>query len=119
MAQTMKTTTGVMGQMNKQMNPQDMAKVMQGFERESAKMDMTGEMMEDTLDAALGESDDEEESNQIMNQVLDEIGIEVKGKMDAAPAAGSSSLAGPSSVRGSRAPTDADIEAQLKRLAEL
>jgi hypothetical protein len=29
-----------------------------------------------------------------MNQVLDEIGIEVKGKMDAAPAAGSSSLAG-------------------------
>ena len=44
---------------------QDMAKVMQGFERESAKMDMTGEMMEDTLDAALGESDDEEESNQV------------------------------------------------------
>ena len=42
-----------------------MAKVMQGFERESAKMDMTGEMMEDTLDAALGESDDEEESNQV------------------------------------------------------
>ena len=38
---------------------------MQGFERESAKMDMTGEMMEDTLDAALGESDDEEESNQV------------------------------------------------------
>ena len=31
-----------------------------------------------------------------MNQVLDEIGIEVKGKMDSAPAAGSSSLAGKS-----------------------
>ena len=29
-----------------------------------------------------------------MNQVLDEIGIEVKGKMDSAPTAGSSSLAG-------------------------
>ena len=38
---------------------------MQGFERESAKMDMTGEMMEDTLDAALGDSEDEEESNQV------------------------------------------------------
>ena len=32
-----------------------------------------------------------------MNQVLDEIGIEVKGKMDSAPAAGSSSLAGKTS----------------------
>ena len=29
-----------------------------------------------------------------MNQVLDEIGIEIKGKMDSAPSAGSSSLAG-------------------------
>lgn len=119
MAQTMKNTAGVMGQMNKQMNPQEMAKVMQSFERESAKMDMTGEMMEDTLDSALCESGDEEESDQIMNQVLDEIGIEIKGKMDAAPAAGSSSLAGPSRAGGTRAPTDEDIEAQLKRLAEM
>jgi len=43
-----------------------MAKVMQGFERESAKMDMTGEMMEDTLDDVLGDSEDEEESNQVI-----------------------------------------------------
>lgn len=92
---------------------------MQNFERENAKMDMTGEMMEDTLEDALGESGDEEESDLIMNQVLDEIGIDIKGQMDRAPAAGGSNLAGPSSVRGSKAPTDADIEAQLKRLAEL
>ena len=36
---------------------------MQEFERENAKMDMTGEMMEDTLDSALAESGDEEESD--------------------------------------------------------
>ena len=119
MAQTMKSTAGVMSQMNKQMNPQEMAKVMQEFEKESTKMDMTGEIMEDTLDSALAESGDEEESDLIMNQVLNEIGIETASKMDAAPVAGSSSLAGPSNVRGTKAPTDADIEAQLKRLAEL
>ena len=36
---------------------------MQEFERESAKMEMTEEMMEDTLDSALAESGDEEESD--------------------------------------------------------
>ena len=36
---------------------------MQNFEMENAKMDMTGEMMEDTLDSALYESGDEEESD--------------------------------------------------------
>ena len=42
-----------------------MAKVMQDFEKESTKMDMTGEMMEDTLDSVLDESGDEEESDQV------------------------------------------------------
>lgn len=35
----------------------------------------------ETLDDILGESDDEEESDQIVNQVLDEIGIEISGKV--------------------------------------
>lgn len=35
----------------------------------------------DTLDDILGESGDEEESDQIVNQVLDEIGIEISGKV--------------------------------------
>ena len=38
---------------------------------------------------------------QIMNQVLDEIGIEMTGKMSAAPNAGSSSLAGTNTLHNS------------------
>ena len=49
---------------------QEMAKVMQDFERENAKMEMTGEMMDDTLDDALGDSADEEESNQVIRSDL-------------------------------------------------
>ena len=37
--------------------------------------------MDDTLDAMFEESGDEEEQDAIVNQVLDEIGIEVSGKV--------------------------------------
>lgn len=36
----------------------------------------------DTLDDILGESDDEEEQDAIVSQVLDEIGIEITGKVN-------------------------------------
>jgi charged multivesicular body protein 2A len=45
------------------------------FEQESEMLDMKDEMMSDALDEVTGEEDDEEESDQIVNQVLDEIGI--------------------------------------------
>ena len=45
----MKDTTKVMGNMNKMMKPQDVMKNMQAFERESAKLEMSEEMMNDTL----------------------------------------------------------------------
>lgn len=37
--------------------------------------------MDDVLDDVLGGSDEEEEQDAIINQVLDEIGIEVAGKV--------------------------------------
>ena len=45
----MKDTTKVMGNMNKMMKPQDVMKNMQDFERESAKLEMSEEVMNDTL----------------------------------------------------------------------
>lgn len=38
-------------------------------------------IVNDTLDEMLGESGDEEESDNIVTQVLDEIGIEISGKV--------------------------------------
>merc|ERR1712200_132664 len=88
MAETMGATSKVMADMNKMMNPQQVAKNMQEFEAANMKMGMTEELMNDTLDDLLTESGDEEEQDAIVNQVLDEIGIEVAGKMGEAPSAG-------------------------------
>ena len=39
-------------------------------------------LVEDTLDSILGGSDDEAEEDAVISQVLDEIGIEVTGKVN-------------------------------------
>ena len=61
--------------MNKQINLPGIQKIMMDFERESEMMDMKEEMMNDAIDDVMEEEDDEAESDQIVNQVLDEIGI--------------------------------------------
>ncbi|CAG8739522.1 43490_t:CDS:2, partial [Gigaspora margarita] len=52
-----------------------MQKIMMEFEKESEIMDMKEEMMNDVIDDTMAEEEDEEESDVIVNQVLDEIGI--------------------------------------------
>jgi charged multivesicular body protein 2B len=68
----------------------------------------------------LDESGDEEESEAIMNQVLDEIGIEITGKVAAAPHAHGAAL--PSEgvkARAKTKTTDEDLAEQLARLRDL
>ena len=48
-----------MAQHNAMMDPAQMQQMAMQFERESAKMAITEEMMEDALDSALGGSEDE------------------------------------------------------------
>lgn len=69
MAQAMKGVTKAMQNMNKQMNMPQIQKIMMEFEKQSEIMDMKEEMMTDTMDDALGEEDDEEESDAIVTQV--------------------------------------------------
>lgn len=63
--------------MNKSMNLPQIQQTIMEFEKESDILDMKGEMMSDTIDEAIGEEDDEEEQNAIVDQVLDEIGIDI------------------------------------------
>ena len=81
MSQAMAETSKTMTNMNKLMNPQQVAKTMQEFDVANTKMGMTEEMMNDALDDMLTESGDEEEGDAIVNQVLDEIGIEISDKV--------------------------------------
>ncbi|CAG9125544.1 hypothetical protein JYU34_006121 [Plutella xylostella] len=108
-ANAMGTTARTMGNMNKVMNPQQIAKDMEAFKMANAKMDMTDEMISDTLDDIMGESGDEEETEGIVNQVLDEIGIEISGKMADAPSVARGKL-------GASTAADKELMAQLAKL---
>ncbi|XP_059824636.1 charged multivesicular body protein 2b [Hypanus sabinus] len=113
MAGAMATTTKTMQVVNKKMDPQKTLQSMQNFQKENMKMEMTEEMMNDTLDDIFNESGDEEESQDIVNQVLDEIGIEISGKMANAPSAARGL---PIASTSKSTISDEEIERQLKAL---
>lgn len=87
--------------------------VMKNFSKESMKVSMAEEAIDDALDNIFGDTADEEDA--VVNQVLDELGIETASKLAGAPTPSSGSLAA-SSVP---ARDTEDIEAQLARLREL
>ena len=64
-----------MGVMNKRMNLPALQKIMREFEMQNEKMEMTSETMGDAIDDAFEADDEEEETENLVNQVLDEIGI--------------------------------------------
>jgi charged multivesicular body protein 2A len=81
MAQAMKGVTKAMATMNKTMKLPEIQKIMMEFEKQSEIMDMKEEMMDDAIDSALGDDSDEIESDKIVTQVLDELGIELTGEL--------------------------------------
>jgi len=61
--------------MNKKLNLPQLQKIMMEFERETEIMDLKEELMSDTIDDVIGEGDEDEESEAIVQQVLGESGI--------------------------------------------
>uniref|UniRef100_V5H0X2 Charged multivesicular body protein n=2 Tax=Anoplophora glabripennis TaxID=217634 RepID=V5H0X2_ANOGL len=113
LADAMGTAGKTMSDMNKLMKPEQLAATVNAFSRENMKMEMTDEMINDTLDDMLTESGDEEESDNIITQVLDEIGIEISGKMAYVPNPDSGKIGEGSKSKGL---TDEEIEATLAKL---
>ncbi|CAA0823953.1 Vacuolar protein sorting-associated protein 2 homolog 3 [Striga hermonthica] len=81
----MEGASKAMAAMNKQMAPTKQAKVIQEFQKQSAEMDMTTEMMSDAIDDALDNDEAEDETEELTNQVLDEIGVDIASQLSAAP----------------------------------
>ncbi|KAI2802211.1 Charged multivesicular body protein 2b [Blomia tropicalis] len=79
-ASAMGASANVMKATNDQMKPEQIAAILNSFDQENMKMDMKDEMIADSLDEMLGGSDEEAESDAIVNQVLDEIGIDINQK---------------------------------------
>uniref|UniRef100_A0A8C4Q6H4 Charged multivesicular body protein 2A n=1 Tax=Eptatretus burgeri TaxID=7764 RepID=A0A8C4Q6H4_EPTBU len=81
MAQAMKGVTKAMQTMNKQLKLPQIQKIMAEFEKQSEVMEMKEEMMNDAIDDAMGDEDDEEESDAIVSQVLDELGLSISDEL--------------------------------------
>lgn len=75
MSVTMAGAAKIMQKCNKKMNLPAMQKVVMNFEKNSDMMDMKNSLITDVIDDAIGEEDDEEETDKITMQVLDEIGL--------------------------------------------
>jgi Snf7 len=76
MMQSMKGATSLLGSMNRQMNLPALQRIAMEFERENDIMDQRQEMMDDAIDEVTG-LEDEEEGEEVVNQVLDEIGVDL------------------------------------------
>uniref|UniRef100_A0A0R3RRN7 Charged multivesicular body protein 2a n=1 Tax=Elaeophora elaphi TaxID=1147741 RepID=A0A0R3RRN7_9BILA len=118
MAQAMKGVTRAMQNMNRQLNLPQIQKIMMEFERQSEIMDMKEEMMGEAVDDAIADEGDEEETEAIVAQVLDELGIQMNEELSAIPTA-QSSLKPVDQNRQPQAAlsdADADLQARLENL---
>merc|ERR1712032_374741 len=117
MAQAMKGVTKAMMMMNKQMKLPEIQKIMQEFEKQSEIMDMKEEMMDDVM----GDEDDEEETDAIVTQVLDELGLQLGDQLSGVNAPSVSIATGAAGGKvpvaaGAEADADADLAARLENL---
>nr|CAG4644420.1 EOG090X0H8I [Lepidurus arcticus] len=124
MAQAMKGVTKAMSSMNQQLKLPQIQKIMQEFEKQSEIMDMKEEMMSDAIDDAMGDEADEDESEAIVSQVLDELGLQLTDQLTGLPmAAGSLAASGvgkktaePAAAAAAASDADADLQARLNNL---
>ncbi|XP_064293653.1 charged multivesicular body protein 2a [Phalacrocorax carbo] len=119
MAQAMKGVTKAMATMNRQLKLPQIQKIMMEFEKQAEIMDMKEELMNDAIDDAMGDEDDEEESDAVVSQVLDELGLNLTDELATLPPPGGSLAAGEGrapEAAAALADADADLEERLKNL---
>lgn len=76
MMQSMKGATQLLGNMNRSMRLPALQKIAMEFEKENDIMDQRQEMMDDAIDDVTG-VEDEEEGEEVIKEVLDEIGVDL------------------------------------------
>lgn len=85
MARALKGCTQAMSQMQKNMNLPELSKILDDFKKESETLGLQEDLMNDTIDEALADEDDEEQEEMIVGQVLDEIGVDLNALLAGAP----------------------------------
>lgn len=85
MARSMAGATKAMTALSKQLNLPGLTEILQEFQQETEKLGITQEVMGDTIDEVMGEVGDIEQEEMVVNQVLDEIGIDANSLLAEAP----------------------------------
>lgn len=86
MTRSMRDATVLLTGMNRSMNLPQLQHISMEFERQSDLMDQRQEFMDDAVDNVMGdEVDEDEEADEIVNKVLDEIGVDLNTQMHKAP----------------------------------
>lgn len=85
MMEAMKSTARAMYRMNAQINAQAMQRIMRQYAKESDMMEFKQEMMDETIDGIMEEDGDDVTQEELVNQILDEIGVDITGKMAKPP----------------------------------
>jgi charged multivesicular body protein 2A len=85
MARALKGCTQAMSSMQKTTNLPELSKIMEEFKRESETLGLQEDLMNETIDEALADEGDEEQEEMIVNQVLDEIGVDLNAMLAGAP----------------------------------
>ncbi|KAJ8756081.1 hypothetical protein K2173_024628 [Erythroxylum novogranatense] len=126
MGEAMKGVTKAMGKMNRQMNLPSLQRIMQEFERQNERMEMVTEVMGDAIDDALEGDEEEVETEELVNQVLDEIGIGINNELVNAPSASVSAPAATNKIAQAESTggheengLDDDLQARMDNLRRM
>ncbi|KAH9405986.1 PREDICTED: charged multivesicular body protein 2a-like [Rhagoletis zephyria] len=117
MAMAMRGVTRALQNMNRQMNLPQIQKIMHEFERQSDMMDMKEEMMSEAIDDVIGDEEDEEESDVVVTQILDELGVQLNQKLGELPTA-NSTIGATAQANKQQIPVAADADADLQARLE-
>lgn len=85
MVEIMGGTTAVMANANGGANPEQQMKMAQEFMMQSEKMSLAQEMTDDALEGIMGGDEATAEGDEVLQGVLDEIGLDFSARVGAAP----------------------------------
>lgn len=86
MTRSMREATVLLAGMNRSMNLPQLQRISMEFEKQNDLMDQRQEFMDESIDNVMGdELDEDEEAEEIVNKVLDEIGVDLNAQLQNTP----------------------------------
>jgi charged multivesicular body protein 2A len=119
-AESMRNAARALHMLNNSINLPHLRAIMMQFAKQSQQLDMKQEMMSDTIADSIDSADSETESDEVINQVLDEIGIKLADDLVDVPLHHHHDNANKAKdkVKDSASNEDLELEARLNALSK-